>query len=209
MRFRQEFSLPEGIPRLWSFFEQPERVAACIPGVESVERLDEDTLTVRATQKLGPLSATFESRVQITERVEGQRITFTSTGKAVRGAAGSFRASNSVSLSPAGSGTLVVVEGEAALAGVLGSVGQKVVAKQADRVTAEFAENLERALAGEAAPAAGTAGAAATTAPLRPQAGARPLAAAGQADVPRDPWVKVAVVLSGTATLLGLINLLT
>jgi hypothetical protein len=49
----------------------------------------------------------------------------------------------------------VLLEGEVALGGMLGSVGQKVVAKQAGRVTKSFAEALQLELSGGgAAPAA-------------------------------------------------------
>jgi hypothetical protein len=42
----------------------------------------------------------------------------------------------------------VVVEGDVVLAGALGSVGQKVVARQAAKMTAAFAESLRSALDG-------------------------------------------------------------
>lgn len=148
MKFRQEFEVSDRISRVWAFFEQPDRVATCIPGVESVQVVDADTLIVRATQKVGPISATLESKVHITERVSEERLQFSSTGKAVRGAVGNFRATNTVSLEPIGDRTRVAVEGEVVLAGMLGSVGQKIIMKQADKVTAEFAQNLALVLAG-------------------------------------------------------------
>ena len=89
------------------------------------------------------------------------------------------------------------VESEAALAGVLGTVGNSIVTKQAAKVTAEFARNLERALSGDAAP---------EVAP-RPETAAitAPHAAAPPA---RDPWVKVAALFSVAATVIGLIILI-
>jgi hypothetical protein len=84
--------------------------------------------------------------VHITERVREEKIQFTATGKAVRGAIGNFRSTNTVYLQAGEHQTRVIVEGELALAGVLGSIGQKVVMSQADKVTAAFAKNLERVL---------------------------------------------------------------
>lgn len=159
MKFRHEFRIRETDDKVWRFLEQPLRVAECIPGVEKAELLDgdRDSLSVRATQKLGPMSTTLEAKVRITERVERERIAFTSTGKAVRGAVGNFRAENAVTLARVGDETLIVVEGEVALAGVLGSVGSAVINKQAAKATAAFANNLEQALsaadgAGDTAP---------------------------------------------------------
>ena len=148
MKFRHEFRVREGSDKVWRFFERPLDVARCIPGVETAEPLedDADSYSVRATQKLGPMSTTFQAKVRITERIAGARIAFTATGKAVRGAVGNFRAQNAVTLMPDGEETCVAVEGEVALAGVLGTVGSAVINKQAARTTAEFACNLERAL---------------------------------------------------------------
>ena len=211
MKYLQEFDVAESVENVWAFFEHPARVAECIPGVDKVDVLDNDNLSVRVTQRVGPMAATFDAKVHITERVREERIQFTSTGKAVRGAAGHFRATNSVLLKPVGNQTHVVVEGEAALAGALGSVGQKIITKQAEKVTAAFANNLERALSGETAvdPSA---------TPDRRQSaakGAREEGMPGSVMAGRpvvvgpasDRWAKIAAAFSGTAVILGLIIL--
>ena len=156
MKFRHEFRVRESSDKVWRFFERPLDVARCIPGVEKAEALEEDTLSVRATQKLGPMSTTFQAKVRITERVHGERIEFTATGKALRGAVGNFRAQNAVTLIPAGDETCVAVEGEVALAGVLGTVGSAVINKQAAKTTAAFACNLQQALSAAGEPRAGS-----------------------------------------------------
>ena len=157
MKYRHEFSVPESAATVWRFFERPLDVAHCMPGVETVEALEgeDDGYSVRATQKLGPMSTTFEARVRITERVAGERIEFTATGKAVRGAVGNFRARNAVTLMAEGDETRIAVEGEVALAGVLGSVGSAVINRQAAKTTAAFACNLEQALSAADPPHAG------------------------------------------------------
>ena len=157
MKYRHEFRVPEPSTKVWRFFEQPLAVAHCMPGVEAVEPLEgeHDSYSVRATQKLGPMSTTFQAKVRITERVAGARITFTATGKAVRGAVGNFRAQNVVTLTPEGDETCVTVQGEVALAGVLGTVGSAVINKHAAKVTAQFASNLEQVLSAADEPHAG------------------------------------------------------
>ena len=157
MKYRHEFRIRESGEEVWRFFEQPLEVAQCMPGVEEAEPLEgkDESYSVRATQKLGPMSTTFQAKVRITERVAGARIAFTATGKAVRGAVGNFRAQNTVTLTEAGSETRVTVEGEVALAGVLGTVGSAVINKHAAKVTAEFAANLEQALSAADEPCAG------------------------------------------------------
>lgn len=148
MKYEQSFQVAQDIATVWKFFSQFDRVAWCMPGLQKADVIDADSLDVVLAQRVGPMTATFQARVQITERVEQQSMGFTSIGKAVRGAIGNFRSTNNVTLASVDEGraTAVTVTGEVALGGALGSLGQKVVAKQAEKMTAEFARQLERVL---------------------------------------------------------------
>jgi uncharacterized protein len=202
MRMRQEFTVTEPVSAVWKFFEEPESVARCMPGVERVTVLDDDNVQVRATQSLGPMSATFDAKVTVLERVTDELIRFRAAGKSVRGAIGNLRTENTVRLRGTADGTSVLVEGDLVLAGALGSVGQKVVTRQAGKVTAEFAANLQRALGGEL-PALGT-----------PARGRRALPAVSRpaeavaAAVTSDRWSKAAVALSGVSVALSVVILI-
>jgi carbon monoxide dehydrogenase subunit G len=156
MKVREEFLVAEPLQVLWEFFEQVERVARCVPGVEDVTVVDADNSRVRVTQAVGPMTATFDMKMRITAREPGRSIEFTAIGRTVGGASGNVRSTNTVYLEDAEEGsTRVLLEGDVALGGMLGSVGQKVVAKQAGRVTKSFAEALQLELSGGgAAPAA-------------------------------------------------------
>jgi hypothetical protein len=208
VKLREEFEVAEPVSSVWTFFEQPEAVAQCVPGVEQLTVVTPDDIDVRLTQSVGPMTATFAATVKIVERVPEKLIAFTATGKSVRGAMGNVRATVSVQLEPAGERTVVLVEGDVALAGALGSVGQKVVAKQAGKVTAQFSRNLEAALGGgssaTAAPSGTTERPAATAAQPSP---VRALPPVSQAPAAGDPWSKVAAALSAVSVLLGLLAL--
>lgn len=202
MKYKQEFTVDEAIQPVWNFFQQVDEVAKCMPGIDDVRVIDSDQLSVRMTQKVGPISASFDTSVRITERVPPNVIQFTLIGKAVRGAVGNFRATNTVTLNENPESTHVVVEGEAALAGALGSVGQRIIAKQAEKLTEQFAANLSSALAG-GSPATVVAGASAAPPPpgRQPAITAAPVRtpAAASQTVPQridDPWNKVAASFS-------------
>jgi carbon monoxide dehydrogenase subunit G len=206
MRLHEEFVVAEPVAAVWKFFEQPESVAGCVPGVEYVTILDDDNVQVRATQSVGPMTATFDAKVTVLERVPGELIRFRAAGRSVRGAIGNVRTENTVQLRGFAGGTSVTVDADLVLAGALGSVGQKVIAKQGSKVTAEFAANLQRALSGEApiparagrrGPAAGApGGGAAAGAPVQPLPPAP------------DRWSRVAAVLSGVSVLLSVVVLI-
>lgn len=215
MKLREEFQVAKPVGDVWNFFEQPERVAACLPGVETVTVVDPDNVQVRATQSLGPMKATFDAKVKIDERVPGELIRFTATGRTVKGALGNVRAGVSVQLAPVnGAATGVVVEGDVVLAGALGSVGQKVVSRQAGKVTAEFARNLDTMLNGgqisdgaekprerAAAPVAASPSRVDTARPAPvPQVVVAPAA-------PVDPWSRAAAALSLISALVSILVL--
>lgn len=157
MRLHHEFSVAEDVAGVWEFFEQAESVARCMPGVEHVSVLDEKNIQLQLTQKIGPVTATFDTRVTMLERDPERLIRFRADCRSVRAGIGSLRTDNTVQLSAFPGGTTVAVDSAVVLAGVLSSVGHKVISKQAAKVTAEFAANLQRALdqtAAATAPAA-------------------------------------------------------
>jgi carbon monoxide dehydrogenase subunit G len=131
---------------VWAFFEQIERVARCVPGVQQVEAITGDVYTLIVTQKVGVISATFEMTTHVTARAPLQYLEFSSVGKSIRGAAGNLRSKDRVEFAPAESGTRVTLSSDLAVGGMLGALGHKVIVSKSKEVTAKFAEALRAAL---------------------------------------------------------------
>jgi carbon monoxide dehydrogenase subunit G len=149
VKVQEQFVVAGPASTVWEFFEQVDRVARCVPGVEDVTVVDDENSRVRVTQAVGPMTATFDMKMRITEREPGRSMEFTGIGRSIRGAAGNVRSTNRVQLEETENGhTRVLLESDVALGGMLGSVGQKVVAKQASVVTKSFARSLEQELSG-------------------------------------------------------------
>ena len=207
MKLHEEFEVARPVADVWAFLDRPDAVAGCVPGVEQLTVQTPDDIDVRISQSVGPMTATFAASVRITDRQPGRRIAFTAVGKSVRGAAGNVRAEMLVSLQPGSTGSVVAIEGDIALAGALGSVGQKVVAKQAGKVTAQFARNLEAALGGGTVSSTDGPADRWTTAPSRPVL--PPVSDPGPAGsaTGRDPLLKALVALSAAQVLLAAMSL--
>jgi uncharacterized protein len=206
MKLHEEFIVAEPVGTVWTFLEQPESVASCMPGVEFVNILDEENVRVRATQSVGPMTATFDAKVTVLERAPDELIRFRASGRSVRGAIGNVRTECTVRLRGLPDGTSIAVDADVVLAGALGSVGQKVIAKQAGKVTAEFAANLRRALSGETVPL-GTGPRAGTAARGGPAGGVPAAALFPPLSPAPDRWSRVAAALSAVSALLSVIVL--
>ncbi|SFO58275.1 Carbon monoxide dehydrogenase subunit G [Pseudonocardia ammonioxydans] len=200
MQLREEFEVAQPLTSVWAYFEHPEKVAGCVPGVEDLVLTGPDDIDVRITQSVGPMSATFAAAVKIVERVPEKLIAFTATGKSVRGAMGNVRATVTVQVEAAGPDrTTVSVDGDVVLAGALGSVGQKVVAKQVRKVTTTFSRNLESALGGVPTPASHPS---IGTAAFTDRASTSTAPALSTRRGP-DHWTVASVVLSAVSAVLG------
>jgi carbon monoxide dehydrogenase subunit G len=143
VKFEESFTVAHPVEQTWSFFEDPARLAKCVPGVESVEPLDaEGKSKLKMTQKVGYLSATFNLRWHVSGLEPMRSIEITSIGKTIRGAVGELRATNRVELEPVDGKTHVRLVADIAVGGMLGSVGQKMMASKAREVAAGFAANV-------------------------------------------------------------------
>ena len=146
MKVEESFTVERPRDQVWAFIQQIERVADCIPGLDRISMTDDDTYDVQITQSLGVFKVTFDAKMRITSRQEGRELSFTATGQSIRGAAGNLRSMTVVRLednthSPGT--TNVIVEADVVLGGMLGAVGQKLIAKQATKIAKQFAKNLE------------------------------------------------------------------
>ena len=143
MKVQEQFVVAEPAGTVWEFFEQVDRVARCVPGVEEVTVVDDENSRVRVTQAVGPMTATFDMKMRITERDPGRSMEFTGIGRTIRGAAGNVRSTNRVQLEEVENGhTRVLLESDVALGGCAAAV---LVAAAGDRcLGSERARPTER-----------------------------------------------------------------
>lgn len=144
MQIKESFTVGAPPETVWRFFENIERVARCVPGVQSVDVLSPDRYKVVATQKVGFISATFEMTTQIDERAAGKFLALSSVGKSVKGAVGTLRSRDRVEFdaTPEG-GTTITLTSELMVGGMLGALGHKAIASKSKEMTEKFAQALQ------------------------------------------------------------------
>jgi carbon monoxide dehydrogenase subunit G len=146
VRFQGEVVLESPLERVWSLFEDPYALSRCIPGLVDFAVIDEDNFSATVKQAVGPVSATFGMHLSVLERQPSECISFNAAGKTVSGAVSHLRTEGRVELEGLTEGTRVLLRADATVAGVLGTVAEKVLQKQSEKVTEQFGESLRREL---------------------------------------------------------------
>ncbi len=125
--------------QVWAFLSDMRKIGGCVPGVESVEILDETHARWNLKVKIGPLSQTF---VVITETLEQVPL---SRGR-FRGTAENMEIEGTVELSPQGNTTRVQYTMSVHAKGPLARIMDNFMKSRLKGQTEEFAANVRKAL---------------------------------------------------------------
>jgi len=145
--------------KVWAALNDPQVLARCIPGCESMEATSDTERTARVAVKVGPVRARFTGHLRLQDVRPGEGCTLQFEGSG--GAAGMAKGQSIVSLSDEGGGTRLRYTAQASVGGKLGQVGGRMI----DAAAKQMADQFFEAFQAEFAPAAGGETAAPITAP--------------------------------------------
>ena len=152
----------------WDALNDPEILKACIPGCEKFEPLGDNAFAVTAGIKIGPVSAKFNGKVQLTDIVSptSYKLNFDAQG----GVAGFGKGESSVELKPLESGCELHYTVHSTVGGKIAQMGQRLIDGVAKNMAEDFFKRFETALE-ERHPQPVDAGAPAPSAPAAPSGG--------------------------------------
>jgi carbon monoxide dehydrogenase subunit G len=125
MRFEGHVPIRADRTAVWAFVNDPTKVAACGPGVEGVQVIDDDHFKVTAKVGIGIIRATFVVDVTRGETREPDHASLTANGKAP-GSAVDGTARMDLTDGPDGS-TVMDWAADVAIHGKLASVGARLI----------------------------------------------------------------------------------
>ena len=148
MKFSQSAIIPSAREPLWDFLMDVPRVAKSLPGVESVEKLDDTTYQGTLKVRVGPISLSLQGKIIVEER-DRQNWRAALRAEAVdRRAAGAVKGKTSMQLKERGpKETELLMETDVNILGKIGEFGQPIIRKKADQMLQEFVENIKKQLA--------------------------------------------------------------
>ena len=158
MTMTGEVTLPADRPKVWALLNDPEVLKSSIPGCESLEKTGDNGFAAVVKTKIGPVSATFKGKVELSDIVP--LVGYTIKGEGEGGIAGFAKGGAKVSLADAPGGTLLHYDVEATVGGKIAQLGSRLVdgvaKNMADKFFANFAAAAgERRCAGQRGGAGG------------------------------------------------------
>lgn len=137
---------------VWAALNSAEVLRVCIPGCEALTGSPDQGFEATVRQKIGPVGATFEGTIRLSNVVQGQGCTLTGEGKG--GAAGFAKGSADVALSDAEGGTRLEYSVTAHLEGRLAQLGGRLVDGFARKTADAFFDGFQLAVEGPIEPPA-------------------------------------------------------
>jgi uncharacterized protein len=167
MLIKQDFEVAEPVAKVWEFFGDIPRVAACLPGATLTENLGDDKYGGQVAIRMGPVRLQFAGTAEITERDEAAKHIVVHAAGADQRGRGQASMVVSATLSQAGRGTKVAVSQDLQLSGAAAQYGRGMISDVTAVLMRDFSANLasqiaaaergESATQGAAAPAGGLA----------------------------------------------------
>jgi carbon monoxide dehydrogenase subunit G len=147
MRFEEQIRVPVGVPAVWDFLWQIDRVAACLPGCQSVREIAPgQAYQARFEDAIGPYRASFDLDVTVQEKRPPELIRLTASGQDKR-LGTSQQVTMAVSLRPDGPAASVLdVTADVVILGKVATLGQFAIKRKARDVVQRFTRNLAAAL---------------------------------------------------------------
>jgi uncharacterized protein len=155
------FTVHTPIDRLWTFIQDVEGIAPCLPGAELTEVVDDRTWRGKVHVKFGPVQMAFSGTVVMEERDDAaHRARLSAKGTEARGK-GVANAKVESWLEPAGAdGTTVNIRSDITITGAAAQLSRGLLPEVSKLLTKQFADCLESKLNEETAtvvpPEAGT-----------------------------------------------------
>jgi carbon monoxide dehydrogenase subunit G len=142
MEMTGEQLIPASQQETWDALNDPDMLKACVPGCESITRVNENEYQVQMTAKVGPVSAKFRGRLSLFDIKAPHSYSLAFEGQG--GAAGFAKGAAQVRLSPQGDQTRLAYEAKANVGGKLAQIGSRLVDAAAKKVADDFFQNFTR-----------------------------------------------------------------
>ena len=136
MELKGSYRIPAPRAQVWDMLNDPDILRACLPGCESLEGSASEGFTARVTTKIGPVKATFNGSVALSNVRPPEGYTIGGEGKG--GVAGFAKGSADVALAEEGEETILTYVANAQVGGKLAQLGSRLIDSTAKKLADQF-----------------------------------------------------------------------
>ncbi len=126
---------------VWEHLNNAETLAACIPGCQELTGSPEDGFEAVVKQKVGPVSATFKGRVELSDMVPPESYRIAGEGKG--GVAGFAKGGATVRLEETSEGTELIYDVDGKVGGKIAQLGSRLIDGFAKKMADQFFERFQ------------------------------------------------------------------
>jgi carbon monoxide dehydrogenase subunit G len=142
MEFTGEYRIPAPQQAVWDALNDPEMLRRSLPGCKALEQTGANEFTATISAKIGPVSATFKGKVELSDLDPPNG--YTLAGRGQGGPAGFAKGSAKVSLEPVGDVTLLRYSARVEIGGKLAGIGSRLIGGVAASMAEEFFGKFSR-----------------------------------------------------------------
>jgi uncharacterized protein len=187
MEMQGSVVIPAPRQAVWDALNDPEVLRRSIPGCQSINQTSPTEIDAIVKAKVGPVSATFQGKVTLSDLDPPNGYTISGEGKG--GAAGFAKGGAKVHLTDEAGGTRLSYEVTATVGGKLAQIGSRLIDSTSKKLADEFFANFSRNVGGpsaESAPVSAAPGEASTPTPTPKPAESRGL----------SPWIWIPALVA-------------
>ena len=148
MEMTGERRIPAPRQAVWDALNDPEILKQCIAGCEELEKTSDTEFKARVTSKVGPVTAKFTGKVELTDVDPPNGYTISGEGQG--GVAGFAKGGAKVSLAEDGDGTLLTYEANGTVGGKLAQIGSRLIDSTARKMADDFFDKFADSVGGAA-----------------------------------------------------------
>ena len=155
LKLSEQLNLDASQEEVWRLLRDTRRLAALLPGVETVNAMEEsgvEAYQAKASDKIGPFKVALQMEIRVAEEQPPHMLKASLKGADSMGLnrlTGSLHVRLSPSLSPSGQATLMRFEADIEVLGKLATLGAVPMRRRATEKFAEFARNIQAQFGGK------------------------------------------------------------
>lgn len=130
---------------VFAALNDPDVLVATIPGMQLLEQVESDRYRMRVHAGVGSINGAYDGEVTLADQQPPSSLTVRVKGA---GAPGTVDATVRVTLAEEGGGTRLSYDADAAVGGMVGGVGQRMLTGVSKKMAGQFFGNVDAVLAG-------------------------------------------------------------